>query len=260
MKRVFNRGCVLALALTLGLMFGGCVKLKQAWTINPDGSGKVTVTIAVNEAMLNQEGVPDPFADLDNPVGLMGGANDGWVAFTRPVITVQGGFKTATFIGYFEDISQVNYRADGGMGRMRSTDYTFANGSLTAENTMLAQVIDTVSHDPSMADASYRASLAPNFEGLEMVESYTLPGEITDAEGFAVAGRTATAAVTAESLITHFPPTIAGLDDGELVLTFTPAGWPEGGEAAWNNELTQAKADWKILREQTLETTDIFTP
>ncbi|MEM9883884.1 MAG: hypothetical protein AAF800_13310, partial [Planctomycetota bacterium] len=58
---------VATLAGLLGITaLTGCVKFKQAWTVQPDGSGKMTMTLGFSEQMLAMSD-EDPFADLDNP-------------------------------------------------------------------------------------------------------------------------------------------------------------------------------------------------
>ncbi|MEM6855735.1 MAG: hypothetical protein AAF593_15110 [Planctomycetota bacterium] len=234
------------LALTLAAT--GCVKFKQAWTINPDGSGKMTMTFGVSEQMLAMAGDEDPFADLDDPADMMDEEDNGWVAFTKPEITTENGFKYATFVGYFEDINQVTFSGDGGNGDMQDSSYALADGTFTVTNGMLGQVIAAMAEDPSMQDPQAKAMMAPMMEGLEMSESYKVPGQITDAEGYVSDGQTAATTLTADDMLGDAPPTIEGLDDGTLTITFTPGGWDD--QAAWTAELEKAKADWAAIKEQ----------
>ncbi|MEO1236506.1 MAG: hypothetical protein AAFX76_06935 [Planctomycetota bacterium] len=239
---------VAGLALAFALAATGCVKFKQAWSVNPDGSGKMTMTFGINEQMLGQFGGQDPFADLDDPSDMIDQEDNGWVAFTAPQITTENGYKSASFTGYFEDINQVTFSGDGGNGEMVDTTYALAEGKLTVTNAMLGQVVASVSNDPQMQDPQTKAFMAVMMEGLEMAESYRLPGAVTDAEGYDADGQTASTTITAADILGDEPPKIAGLDDGQLQITFTPAGWPAGGEAAWNTELEAAKAEWQAIK------------
>ncbi|MBB6430430.1 hypothetical protein [Algisphaera agarilytica] len=242
MKSFFTLCGVLALTLAAT----GCVKFKQAWVINPDGSGKMTMTMGFSEMIL-QQAPEDPFANLDDPSDMMDQEDNGWVAFTKPEIKTEGGFKYATFVGYFEDINQVTFSGDGGNGDMEDSSYSLADGTFTVTNGMLGQVIATMKEDPSMQDPQMRAMMAPMMEGMEMTETYQVPGEITGAEGYASEGNTASTSLTAEDILAATPPTIDGLDDGELTITFTPGPWPE--QDAWNAELAAAKAEWQAIKD-----------
>lgn len=243
MKSILTLVGVLALTLTVT----GCVKFKQAWTINPDNSGKMVMTFGVSEQMLAMAGGErDPFADLDDPADMMDEEDNGWVAFTKPEIRTENGFKFATFTGYFEDINQVTFSGDGGNGEMIDSSYKLQDGQFTVTNGMLGQVIKSMAQDPQMQDPQMKAMMAPMMEGLEMTESYQVPGDITDAEGYNADGQTAHTTLNAKAMLSDTPPTIAGLDDGELTIAFTPSEW--NNQAAWTAELEQAKAAWEEIK------------
>ncbi|MEM6554047.1 MAG: hypothetical protein AAF750_18170, partial [Planctomycetota bacterium] len=225
----------------------GCVKFKQAWTVQPDGSGKMTMTLGFSEQMLAMSD-EDPFADLDNPAEMLDEEDNGWVAFTQPKITTRDGFKFATFTGYFEDINQVSFSGDGGNGEMDATTYTLADGTLTVTNGMLGQAVASMAEDQQMQDPQTRAMMAPMLQGLEMTESYEVFGNVTDAEGFTADGRTAATTLTADDMLADTPPKIAGLDDGNLTIRFDPAGWAD--EAGWKKELADAKARWEQIKAE----------
>lgn len=231
-------------ALTLAAT--GCVKFKQAWTINPDNSGKMVMSFGVSEQMLAMAGDQDPFADLDDPADMMDEEDNGWVAFTKPEIKTVNGFKYATFTGYFDDINQVTFSGDGGNGEMEDSSYTLADGTFTVTNGMLGQVIATMANDPSMQDPQMKSMMAPMMEGMEMTESYQVPGQVTDAEGYDSDGKTAMTTLTADDMLGDTPPSIAGLDDGELTITFTPGEWTD--QDAWTAELEKAKTDWQAIK------------
>lgn len=252
MKSVLTLCGVLALTLAAT----GCVKFKQAWTVNPDGSGKMVMTFGVSEQMLAMAGEQDPFADLDDPADMMDEEDNGWVAFTKPEIKTEEGFKYATFTGYFDDINQVTFSGDGGNGEMVDSSYALADGTFTVSNGMLGQVIKSMAEDPQMQDPQMKAMMAPMMEGLEMTESYQVPGEVTDAEGYTADGQTASTTLDAQAMLGDTPPTIAGLDDGQLTISFTPGEW--ANQAAWTAELAKAKADWQAIKDQA--NADVLAP
>ena len=236
--------------LLLALTLAGCVKIKQVWQLQPDGSGKMTVSIGVSQTILQMAGDDDPFADLTNPKDMISQEDNGWVAFTEPQVEIRDGFKYATFTGYFENINDVVYRGDGGEGEMKASTYRFdPEGSLKVRDPMLAQVIDSVANDPSLSDPQQKAMMGPMMKGLEMSESYQLPGNVTDAEGYQVDGQTAMTRLDERALLGEQAPEIAGLDDQELTVTFEPAGWA-GSEQAWREEVADAKARWEELKQR----------
>ncbi|MEL7087463.1 MAG: hypothetical protein AAGL98_03330, partial [Planctomycetota bacterium] len=184
--KAFAHTCLLV-ALTLAL--AGCVKFKQVWSINPDGSGKMTLTYGFSETAL-QQAPEDPFANLDNPEELIDLDDRGWVAFTRPQIKTEGGYKYATFTGYFEDLNQVTFSGDAGNGNMEATRYGFKPDTFTINNGMLSQVIKTLQEDQLAQDPAAKAQMLLVTAGMEFTETYRLPGQITDAAGYAADGDT----------------------------------------------------------------------
>lgn len=231
--------------LLLTLAATGCVKFKQAWVINPDGSGKMTVTMGFSEGVL-QQAPEDPFANLDDPTELMSQEDNGWVAFTKPQVSTADGYKSVVYTGYFEDINQVSFSGDLGNGSMTATRYKLDDNRFTVVNGMLGQVVDSIASDPNMQDPQFKAIMGPSMKGLEMIETYTVPGPITDSEGFRSDGQTAMTTLTDEDMLAATPPTIAGLDDGELTIVFTPREWTT--QDAWTAELEQAKTNWQSIK------------
>lgn len=234
------------LLLTLTLAVTGCVKFKQVWSINPDGSGKMTLIYGFSELAL-QQAPEDPFANLDNPEDMIDLEDKGWVAFTRPQIKTEGGYKYATFTGYFENINEVTFSGDGGNGDMEATRYQLEGGTFTVSNSMLSQVIKSLDEDEQFNDPATKAMMLQMMDGMEFTETYDLPGEVTDAKGYAGDGDVAKTNVTIQELLGASSDKIEGLKSDEQTITFTPAGW-DGQEAAWNTELAAAKAEWAAMK------------
>lgn len=241
MKNILTLCGVLALALAAT----GCVKFKQVWTINPDGSGKMTMTMAASEAVL-QQAPEDPFANLDDPTKLMNKEDNGWVAFTKPQVSTKDGFKSVVCTGYFEDINQVTFSGDLGNGSMTATSYKLDADRFTVINGMLGQVVESIAGDTQMQDPQFKTMMGPLMKGLEMTETYTVPGPITDAEGYGSDGKTAMRTLTDEDMLATTPPSIEGIEDGELTITFTPGEWTD--QDAWTAELEKAKTDWQAIK------------
>ncbi|MEM7625189.1 MAG: hypothetical protein AAF333_06130 [Planctomycetota bacterium] len=244
--RALRHACIL---LTLALAIGGCVKFKQVWTVNPDGSGKVTQTFGFSERAL-QEAPKDPFDNLDNPEELIDSEDEGFVAFTRPQIRTEGGYKYATFTAYFENINNVTLSGDAGNGEMEATHYQLKDGTFTVSDGMLGQIITTIDNDAQYRDPTYRPVFLDMMEGMEFGESYDLPGKITDAQGYTADGDVARTTVTIKELLGDPNAKLNKLKDNKQTITFTPTGW-QGGEAAWKAELAAAKAEWAAMKNNT---------
>lgn len=246
------------LLVALLAALSGCVKFKQVVTVQPDGSGKMHVSLAINEQMLGMAGDEDPFADFSVD-GLAEQEAAGWAAFTEPRVFSVNGFKTVEFTGYFHDINAVRMGdtepPDGGpdadAAAERSTTFRMEGGRLTVIDGIVAQMISEMGADPSLNDPATRAMMAPMMQGLEIRETYVLPGPVDAAEGYTVDGRTATLTVTSDELLGDRPFTVAALEDGTAEIVFEPGGWDD--EDGWRAEFAAAQAAWAELKAQPVE-------
>lgn len=237
MRRVFAG----LFALTLVFALTGCVKFKQLWTVNPDGSGKLTMTFAMSEQMLAMAGGQgeDPFAEFD-PAEMIDEEENGWVAFTKPDVVSANGYKTMTLVGYFEDINKVKFAADDD-GQMAASSFKMGDGKLTITNPIMGQIVAGMNEQAGQQDMSM---MAPMLAGLEISEAYDLPGVPAAAPGYTIEGEIVTASINDQDVIKG---NAAGPDAAEVVIEFNPGGW-NGGEGAWKNELEAAKAEWKAIK------------
>ncbi len=271
-------------ALLLGVLLvclSGCVKFKQAYTVYPDGSGKMHVSMAISEQMLAMAGDEDPFADfsLDK---LAAHEAAGWAAFTPPQISVVDGVKTVAFTGYFEDINAVRFgdaghqeqaqaelpQADAETGVEAApqaaaelkpfTAFHLGDQRLTVTGGVVAQMVSKMGHDPSFNDPATRAMVAPIIQGLEISETYRLPGVIQQADGYTTDGRTATLVIRSEDLLGAPRFTVAALEDGTAEFTFAPAPWDD--QNAWRAEFDAARAAWNQLKPQAIPAADTPEP
>ncbi|MEM8737288.1 MAG: hypothetical protein AAGG38_02255 [Planctomycetota bacterium] len=243
------RATILTVFVLSALSTTGCVKLKQVWTINPDGSGKMTATVGINQRMLSRFGDNGMITHLENPAEIIDQQDRGWVAFTRPEISTREGFKYATFTCYFEDINEITFRGDGGYGEMTASSYRFGEGTFSVQDGTLIQAAQAAANDPVFRDKSANNLVVAMIEGMEMVEQYHLPGTVSEAEGFDVEGKQASVTLRAADLTADTPPTIAGAEDSRLDITFEPTGWG-GGKAQWEAELEQAKTQWEAIKAE----------
>ena len=233
----------------------GCVKFKQVVTVYPDGSGKMHVSMAISEQMLEMAGDEDPFDDF-SVHELTRQEASGWAAFTEPQAYSANGFKTVVFTGYFRDINAVTFGGsavddDGGGGggdeqAEPSTTFRMEGGRLTVTGGIVAQMIREMGPDNSLNDPATRAMMAPMMQGLEISETYVLPGAVQAADGYTADGRTATLTVTTDDLLGDRPFTVVALEDGVAEITFAPADWDD--ENAWRAEFAAAQEAWAQVK------------
>jgi len=113
--RYFDTRPLVLLLMVLIAGLPGCVKFKQVVTVFPDGSGKMHMSMAINEQMLTMAGDEDPFADF-SIYELADQEALGWSAFSEPRVYSADGFKTVEFTGYFLDINAVSFGGDAPAG------------------------------------------------------------------------------------------------------------------------------------------------
>ncbi len=236
------------------LLFGlaGCVKFKQQITLQPDGSGKMHLSIAIDEAMLTAAGDQDPFEDFSIEALIQQEAT-GWAAFTEPRIHQADGFRIVAFTGYFRDINRVRFgspRHPGGAGLGPGTTFRLNEGRLTVTGGIVAQLISEMGQDPSLNDPATRAMMTPLLQGLEIQESYELPGPVQTAAGYTVQGRAATLTVDSAQLLGTPRFTVAELEDGTAQILFTPVPTSAESQNAWQTELAAAETAWTSLKKQ----------
>ncbi len=258
MSALFSRwsfAALLTLAATLGLT--GCVKFKQVLTVNPNGSGKMELNVAISEQMLAMAGPDqDPFEDFTIEE-MIDEEENGFVAFSEPEVGQENGYKTMKVTGYFEDINQVvfengdNDDAGGDADQAQATTYVFADGTLTVSKPMLAQMTADMDTE-EMTDPQMMPMIAPMLQGMEIKEEIHVPGAVQEAGLMTADGNKAELTIDAQMILggqTELIEQLQGTE--EITVTFTPDGsWAAGSEAAWNAELAAAKAQWEALKEQ----------
>ncbi|BAM02665.1 hypothetical protein [Phycisphaera mikurensis] len=248
-KRRFPSVC-LALAACFALLLPGCVKYKQTTTVMADGSGKMELVMGMSLAELARLGPEkDPFAALS--VEALAKNPQGFVAFTEPRARDVDGYRVVTVTGYFEDVNQLAF-AGGGIGgdqELESVSYTLAESRLTVQRPLAGQAAAAFRDEPmSLENPELRRVLAPMLEGLELEESFVVPGAVTSAGPLAADGRRATASVAgAEVLDRHDALLDAFAPLERLEIDFEPQALSPSASEAWARELSDAKTDWARL-------------
>ncbi len=197
----------MAVATLLCVLSTGCIKMKNQVLVMPDGSGKVILSVAVNEAMLSQalasaeallggsakRRVPKASEISASAVNVDGieRSSKGFVAFSQPKEHVQQGWRTISMVGYFEDINNVKIRTD----KTPETTLSFAfkkNGEgyvLDVMNKSLSKLTsDSLMRSLKKATGAdvppqIMSAMGPMVKGFSVTEAYKLPGIVTAAKG-----------------------------------------------------------------------------
>lgn len=206
--RRFLTLCVLSSMLSVT----GCLELMQAYTLNPDGSGKVvleTITPARNQfAPQDQPVKPDEIVKQAIQERINGGQGiDAWSDITCQV-TKEGKvhFKGTA---YFSDVNKL--KADGGGGGGGELSWTKqGDGMVLAmkgkSDGEAAQPVpdDQVAAMLQQEKVQYqqmKPMMAAMFEGLKVEISARLPGKISEANIFTQKDNTATLSITGKQMM-----------------------------------------------------------
>ena len=188
------------LSLAVVLLLGGCVKEKHAFTIFSDGSGKVEIVVSRNtpEPALMKEGQTLKPFDFEWYVNN----SEGIVAWTRPVVTEETGWRTHRFTAYFEDLNAVRLPVlttdviPKSEGKPALTGFVFKRSgercSLRVVRPLAAAVVPADpkgfqdESKPQPRDAGLPVFEKKYWKGFEIAETYRMPGRIVGQEGDAV--------------------------------------------------------------------------
>ena len=244
----------------LPLLLGGCFKLRTTLTLMPDRSGKMEITIgsplfalAEDEAGAG-EGAGDPGGlDLEKlKTGDLEGM-PGLVAATLPREVEIDGMPCVVFTAYFEDIDQFRL-GDGPAEEPQFVLRPHEKGHVLEIN----EGEEGAGMDSwKEMTPEEREQMKPMFlqmvKGLEVTQAYHLPGPVLEAEGMAtVEGRTTQSVFTDEDMIKMLngeaPAARAAPLAGKKRILFGPSQVTEAEQAAFREELAQAKAEWAKLR------------
>ena len=240
---VFAAACVI-------LLLPGCVKYKQTLTVQPDGSGKMDLVMGMSSVRLAElpEG-SDPFAALS--IETLRENMQGFVAFTEPRAGDHDGFRVVTVTGYFDDVSQLGFAGGLGAGAegLDAVAYDLKDGVLTVQRPLFGQAAAAFSQqEMDLSDAELRRVLVPAVAGLELEDAFVLPGRVTEAGPLVTDGRTASASVRGAAALESYDDLMSRYGGVEtLRIRFEPSAWPAASEAAWKQELADARKAWVRL-------------
>jgi hypothetical protein len=278
---------LLAAAWVTATTLSGCFQYEQATTLFPDGSGKLTMSVAFKKSMLKMitaaaqqfggEGgvAPDPLAELQDPEKL-GANSEGVVAWSQPHRSEEGEWVRVAVTGYFEDINKVRIYTQnpgsvpgeepGGRKTMFACVYekTDAGYVLKLQNEGANEFKkmrggESAPNGPEDLAKAMIEALKPMLEGLKFSVSITVPGPIREAQGvLETKGRTASLAVDAKTLFEAMShpagPEAQRLktleESREMRLVWKDTTVPASEAAAFKKELEEAKARWARVLEE----------
>jgi len=239
---------LLLLATALTLLVSGCVKVKQAVSVMPDGSGKMVLTLGANQEM-QQPGQPD-MSEVD--LLEMNDESSGFVAFTKPKVTEEAGWKYVSFTAYFDDINKVRLGKEDGEGQPPAK-YAFDKDGegfkLIVTNAMTAQMGKGIAEQPD-PDQQQLLMAQMALAGLRIEETYELPGKVAEAPaGGTSEGRVASVVMTDADIFNKEKGKVFAGGDPRTITTAANEVTEEAA-AAWKAELTAAKAEWEALKKE----------
>lgn len=274
---------VLRIVPLLALIPWGCVQADQAFTIFPDGSGKLTLNVGIKKQMIQMiedmakqfggktpDGRPlkNPFDAFRDPQQLAKDS-EGIVAWVPAGYSEAGEWYRATVVGYFEDINKVRLYSTkmGPEGSTRKLSFsarfakTPSGGTLSLDRFVRDELSEFNQRmgreqNPEAAKATLEL-MKPVLQDLRVRLSLTVPGAISSAEGFLdVQDRTVSIAFDGDLMIA-----VATNPEGETArklqkisqsqassVTWTAGDVDPVALAAFKDEMAAAKAKWSGIR------------
>ena len=210
MKNLLRKCAGLFLILFLPVGFVSCVQYEQSSSFFPDGSGKISMSIAIKKSMIEQleemakamgsEEEMDPLADFTDPKKLAENS-EGILAWTKPEVVDDGKWIRVSYTGYFVDINKVKIYQEQEKGGETTKSLAFACKYEKGDETSTLQLIDDTREklgedlkQPEEDDAMREMQIQmmkTMMEGMKIRMAITVPGEILESSGFmSTEGRT----------------------------------------------------------------------
>jgi hypothetical protein len=256
----------------------GCLQADEQVVLMPDGSGKITMTIAVKKQILTlldarlkelKSKVPDG-PKLSNPFEQFTGADsplvanaEGVAAWSLGRVQQDGEWVRTTVVGYFDDINQVRiYSEDNGpdgpvktlvfQARLAKTPSGWSLLSSNEKRKDLRKLISPGREDADVQNASLDL-MKPMLQEMKLANSVVVPGAIKDAVGFfsfdgrrastSIDGPTLVAAVTNPEGEEHRKLLTLGATS-DIRLSWSTIDVSDAEVAAFKQEAARAKQAW----------------
>lgn len=250
-------------ALAVAVAFSGCLQAEQGGSLNPDGSGKLTMKIAIKKSMLKMmeemakqfggEGKGlDPFEQFTSPEKLAANS-EGVAAWVIGKKEDSADWTGVSVTGYFEDINKVKVytvQQNPTGGEQRTLSFSAKLEKTDAGHVLSLQDESTkefgkglpgggADENPELGKAMLEA-MKPMLEGLKVTVSVTVPGPIKEAKGFMeTKDRTATSVIDANLIIAAI-----GNPEGEAAKKMKALSESGGGKITWTeNKVTDAELE-----------------
>jgi hypothetical protein len=262
--------------------FVSCLQYEQSSSFFPDGSGKISMSIAIKKSMIEQleemakamgsEEEMDPLSNYTDPKKLAENS-EGILAWTKPEVVDDGEWIRVSYTGYFVDINKVKIYQEKEEGGETTKSLGFACKYEKGDGTSTLQLIDdarkTLGEDLNQPeeDESRREMqiqmMKTMIAGLKIRMAITVPGEILESSGFmSTEGRTCSIEMDDEMMIAMMEDPEgeeakkmkAVTEAKESKITFKNKA-PAGEEVdAFKKEMADAKAAWdKLIKESSQE-------
>ncbi|HZL71870.1 MAG TPA: hypothetical protein VFC86_05380 [Planctomycetota bacterium] len=260
----------LILSVAAMLVLPGCFKLKETWVIAPDGSGKLEFSFAWHPELLaklkgfgvESDSLKEKMEKLES-LSKIPELKDGIVAMTRPTIKVIDGWKTLSFVAYFDDVNKVAFPPGG---KDVGTSLTFAlrregEGYALEIRDQMAPVSGApraIERLEAIQEAQAKkvwAVFEDLAQGLDLTRSIRMPGAVTSVEGYgAKEGRLATNHFKELSSLKDLTYVLRQLLPASRKIACGAPDFTEAERASWKKELQDAKDAWpKIEAEMKAE-------
>ena len=248
---------LLPVVLALACALGGCLKLKQEFLVMPDGSGKMTMTIAMKADPNLPGGKGMSAADMmaEDPEKMNKGM-PGVVAVTRPKEEKKDGWTYITFSAYFDDVNKMSMKQGDQEDAPTMLDAKFAKQGDGYVFELMGKGAGDAAKQlggddaPPEAKAQIEAMLKEMLAGFEMKFGVKLPGAVTEVTGFTVKeGREASFAISDKDLAK--PGDMKKLENAKSMKAVCGASQISAAdEAAWKAEVAKAKEEWEGLKKE----------
>jgi len=237
----------------------GCIRYQEELVVQPDGSGKMVLTMGFNLEILEKlKGMGmDP---KENDDKMTFDAKDfekfeGIVALTRPKTEKKDNWQIWSVTAYFEDINKVKLvEKEGETKKVKATfafrkegdGYVLEIDDHLMENDQMKKMDDAPEEGGEQAWEMVKQFL----KGFEISRGVKMPGAVTTAEGFSQKeGRGALNKIDEASL--------KGMADlskmakaAKRKVVCGKSELSEGDVAAFKKELEDAKAAWPKIQEE----------
>jgi hypothetical protein len=256
----------LALAIFAAILLPGCFKLKEAWVIAPDFSGKLELAFSWHPDLADKlKGFGVKSDRLEEKIDKLEALTkipelrDGLVAMTRPTITVVDGWKTLSFTAYFDDLNKVTFPPGGkdagasiSFALKRQDDgYALEIGDQVAPISGAERAIERLEGIKEARAKKIWAVFEDLAQGFDVTRSVRMPGAVTSVEGYA--------SKDGRRVYTHLRELASLKDLTQSLRLALPAtrkvecGAPDftdAERASWKNELRDAKEAWPLVQAE----------